>query len=243
MPTTTGNGVALAAHEAIIQTASVNIQTLRVGKKQVTMGLFRQLPRDILLDPQTLQLRGVPWGHVNYWWDGDGSGSVYHTQASSAKLHVVWQLGDTLKRAIVHEAPDGATMYDFQDRLQMALDNWVLAQLPLTQACEFVDGFPYQVRLDGRLYRVFLPDREELSVVRMYCLYRTTPENAGQAYSRAKAYDAYDALVAARDLTSLTPPMLRERAMAIEREQEAYKRQWAKQWQVLSALPQLFIAV
>jgi hypothetical protein len=81
MATTTGNGVALAAHEAIIQTASVNIQTLRVGKKQVTIGLFRQLPYGELIEwnmlgavcggfPVATVYAGTPWGHVNYWWDG-----------------------------------------------------------------------------------------------------------------------------------------------------------------------------
>ena len=71
MTTLTNNGAVLTAHEATIQTASVEIQTLRVGKKQVAMGLFRQLPHDLLLDPETLQLRGVPWGHANNRWDGD----------------------------------------------------------------------------------------------------------------------------------------------------------------------------
>ena len=100
-PTT--NGAVLTAHEATIQTASVDIHTLRVGKKQVTMGMFRQLPlRSITIHPGT-DFEGEPWGHVNYWWDGDGrqtneySGSLSRATA----LHVVWQLGERLYRDIV----------------------------------------------------------------------------------------------------------------------------------------------
>ena len=67
----------LTTHEATVQTVQVEIQVLKVGKKQVTMGLFRQLPREVLLDPDTLQLRGVPWGHVQYWWEGaTGAGTA-----------------------------------------------------------------------------------------------------------------------------------------------------------------------
>ena len=61
---TTSNGKVLTAHEATISTAQVEIQTLRVGKKQVTMGMFRQIPYEPLIDLDTMTLRGVPWGHA-----------------------------------------------------------------------------------------------------------------------------------------------------------------------------------
>jgi hypothetical protein len=75
MNTPTGNGAVLTAHEAIIQTASVEIQTLRVGKKQVTMGMFRQLPYKHLIDwsalvavcrgfPVGIAYDGTPWGGI-----------------------------------------------------------------------------------------------------------------------------------------------------------------------------------
>lgn len=35
----------ITIHEATVQSMQVSIHTLRVGRKQVTMGLFRQLPR------------------------------------------------------------------------------------------------------------------------------------------------------------------------------------------------------
>jgi hypothetical protein len=92
MSSTSCNGAVLTAHEATIQTAQVEIQVLKVGKKQVTMGMFRQLPYKSILDwpgiydahrlgfwdsvfpterfrgAPPFRLAGRPWGHVNYFW-------------------------------------------------------------------------------------------------------------------------------------------------------------------------------
>jgi hypothetical protein len=77
------NGKTLTTHEATIQTAQVAIQVLRVGKKQVTMGMFRQLPHKPLVDwwdmvdaaergwweeESPLRIQGRPWGPGNDWW-------------------------------------------------------------------------------------------------------------------------------------------------------------------------------
>jgi hypothetical protein len=113
----------ITAHEATIQTATVAIQTLRVGKKQVTMGMFRQLPYRHFVDWNILaiccadeddeeppcsyypHLDGKMWGHVNYWWAGDDIEDVFYTNAGGSyspggahrhggKRHVVWQSVD-----------------------------------------------------------------------------------------------------------------------------------------------------
>ena len=91
----------LTAKEATIQTVQVEIQALKVGKKQVTMGLFRQLPLKELIDPRTLKLAGVPWGYVHYWWDGDGT----EARLRCKRLHVVWQEGNALQRSPCYEDP------------------------------------------------------------------------------------------------------------------------------------------
>ena len=115
------NGAVLTAHEATIQTATIAIQVLRVGKKQVTMGMFRQLPYEQILDCATFldSLRaGFPpcpfpngslWGHVNYWWTGDFHGDETYTnewgqwRGHGDKRHVVWERDGVLKRAILCE--------------------------------------------------------------------------------------------------------------------------------------------
>jgi hypothetical protein len=115
------NGAVLTAHEAMIQTATVEIHTLRVGKKQVTMGMFRQLPYEELIDWEELWavsdgydvdtafFIGTPWGHVNYWWQGDFPRRCTYTnewgqwQGRGEKLHLVWQWQGQLYRCVLCE--------------------------------------------------------------------------------------------------------------------------------------------
>jgi hypothetical protein len=85
----------ITVQQATVRTAAVEIRTLSVGGKQVTMGLFRQLLREDLIDPHTCQFRGAPWGLVNYFW-GD-----CHPESH---LHIVWQLGNELRRSCVWPA-------------------------------------------------------------------------------------------------------------------------------------------
>lgn len=48
-----------------ISTASVDIQVMRVGAKQMTLAVFRQLQRQDIFD-ESGELLAVPWGWVNY---------------------------------------------------------------------------------------------------------------------------------------------------------------------------------
>jgi hypothetical protein len=93
----------LDAHEAIIKTATVEIKSLTVTGRQVTLSVFRQLQREDIIDRDTGELRGQPWGRVNYAWNDCGwspyrDGDVGHQ-------HVVWQLGEELRRACVETKP------------------------------------------------------------------------------------------------------------------------------------------
>lgn len=87
----------ISVHEAQIRTASVEIKTLSVSGKQVTLALFRQLLREHLYDDETMSVNGVPWGTINYHPDKCGDEARHH--------HVVWQKGFELRRAHV---PDPA---------------------------------------------------------------------------------------------------------------------------------------
>jgi hypothetical protein len=121
MTTATRNGAVLTAQEATIKTAQVEIQVLKVGNKQVTMGMFRQLPYRDLINWLNLPIedlsqandptivRGEPWGHVNYWWTGDDEKDDTYTDEygrwlpHGEKRHIVWQDEEQLCRAIVCE--------------------------------------------------------------------------------------------------------------------------------------------
>jgi hypothetical protein len=91
------NGAAAAAagplskRHATLHTASIDIQIMRLDRKQVTMAVFRQLDEEsvFLADGS---LRGTPWGRVNYTWNANRPGTAFH---------VVWQDGECLKRSQV----------------------------------------------------------------------------------------------------------------------------------------------
>jgi hypothetical protein len=67
--TTHTNGRPISTHEATISTASIEIKTLTLGKKPMTLAVFRQLKKGALIDTETLAMRGKPWGTVNYHAD------------------------------------------------------------------------------------------------------------------------------------------------------------------------------
>lgn len=86
-------------HEAEIKTATVEIKTLSVSGKQVTLALFRQIEkRDIFNGDGTFA--GIPWGTVNYHPDKCSEDS-YH-------VHVVWQKDNELRRCNVGHNPGRA---------------------------------------------------------------------------------------------------------------------------------------
>jgi len=82
----------LTVHNAEITTATVEIKTLTVGGKQVTLAVFRQLREEPLITEDGT-LKGVPWGTVNYHPDKCGD--------QAGHWHVVWQSGSDLLRARV----------------------------------------------------------------------------------------------------------------------------------------------
>jgi len=87
-------GTRIAAHEATIKTASVEIRALTVSGRQVTLSVFRQLQEEQVVDQESLTLKGPVWGKVNYFWGDDA-------RRTDDPLHVVWQKGDELRRALI----------------------------------------------------------------------------------------------------------------------------------------------
>lgn len=84
----------LTAENAVIKTASVEVKTLTISGKQVTLAVFRQLPEIEVIDLRG-KLRGVLWGRVNYCPDKNCGKWPGH-------VHVVWQEGESLRRATVY---------------------------------------------------------------------------------------------------------------------------------------------
>ena len=77
----------LKAQEAVLLPVQVTVQALMIAGKQMTLAVFRQLPREPLIDYSTVTLQGIPWGYVNY--HNKDCGCEKH-------LHIVWQRGNEL---------------------------------------------------------------------------------------------------------------------------------------------------
>ncbi len=83
----------LTTSEVTVQTLTVDVAVVRIGKKQMTLSVFRQLEVERLIDPATRQLRGVPWGRVRY-----------HNHCPEREhLHIVWQKGRELRQDLVYK--------------------------------------------------------------------------------------------------------------------------------------------
>jgi hypothetical protein len=93
----------LTVHNAEIATAAVEIRTLTISGKQVTLAVFRQIPEKALYG---VVEDGQIWGFVNYcpgktcstWVDGWGD-----RRDRGPHRHVIWQDGQELCRATVYE--------------------------------------------------------------------------------------------------------------------------------------------
>lgn len=75
-----------------IVTATIQIHTVTVNAKSMTQNIFRQLIEQPVINTAG-RINGTPWGVVNY----------HPERCEDAKphLHVVWQLGDQLRRSWV----------------------------------------------------------------------------------------------------------------------------------------------
>jgi len=91
---------------------SVDIQVIRVGSKQMTLAVFEQLVRESLIDWETLQLRGIPWGWVNR--HNKECGTTNH-------LHIIWQAGNHLLRDDVYQRSEIPQEIESRKQVKKAL--------------------------------------------------------------------------------------------------------------------------
>lgn len=82
--------------EATVATAQITIETLKIGRKQVTLAVFRQLRSESVVDPLTTELLGPVWGRITYHPDKCADDGEH--------IHLVWQKGDQLRRATMPRA-------------------------------------------------------------------------------------------------------------------------------------------
>lgn len=83
--------------EATLNTVSVEVKTLSINNKQMTLAVFRQL-REINPLKQDGSWDGIPWGSINYH---PFSNCKQYDDHGDDHYHIVIQKENELKRALV----------------------------------------------------------------------------------------------------------------------------------------------
>lgn len=76
-----------SSNQLVIEQLTVEVKAIKIGRKQMTMGLFRQLPQKSIID-YTGEILGTSVCSINYFW---GSCEPNH-------IHLLWQQGDKIYR-------------------------------------------------------------------------------------------------------------------------------------------------
>lgn len=146
----------ITAQQAVIKTAAVEVKTLTISGKQVTLAVFRQLIEEPIINDDTIELNGTPWGTVNYHFN--------YCDDYGQHIHVVWQKDNELRRSIVSNQckPDRSHMgfvsnpdEDAIERLQLFAKVYLLIRClnghryPIEDNCVnfTIDGFDLSVPL------------------------------------------------------------------------------------------------
>lgn len=249
----------ITAREATIKTATVEVKALTISGRQVTLSVFRQLKAEQVIDPETLLLRGACWGIVNYFWGDDA-------KRHDDPLHVVWQLGNELRRAIVPSDLYAFRYWDgARDSLDICLRGFVLHGV--------IEGnfpgerqWPYTAAIDGRRVKYDPRDwRGQSEVQRKIAVIQDYPNAMQRALEQAAKYseephstywrDAPDRVRQERDeaVTFLQNEAegvdgecsyddFRQSGIDIARSLNDAEVRWAQLWQSLESLDHLFIA-
>lgn len=214
----------LIVQNAEIKTAAVEVKTLTISGKQVTLAVFRQLKEVELVDHDGA-LKGTPWGSVNYHPDKCAD--------SSSHLHIVWQFGTELRRAMV-KAPKFGQRDVFVDGgtgaawLDVAItDGWrpdgdrVMDYLTVSFGTRPLAAY---IRVDAEAQKALWPARTW----------------DGKVMNEVKLSAALDEI---RNRVSTTRDIAAASIAAeLDAEQARRERHHAR-WRELLDLPQLFIAV
>lgn len=227
-------GKVIDVDQAKLSKVSVDIQVVRVGGKQMTLAVFRQLVHEPLIDWKTLQLRGVPWGWVNY-----------HKDCRFGKhLHIIWQAGNRLLRSDV-----------YQDHIFSKVPQWTESCrraeefIADTAAVRFLRrgdeaGFWQELReklerngtIDCRLGRInFFVHPEKFTVLQAVKNFLWRKEERWRIEAEATLRNKYGKVPDFEELW--------ERVQVAVGEAERVLQKWEEFYASLESLPQLFIAV
>lgn len=114
------NKQVLTTSDVSIKQVEVSIQVLKIGNKQVTQAVFKQLLEEPLIHPDTGALQGDAWGRVNYH---------VGCEQESEHLHIVWQKGNELRRAKVYEDVHSELDWMLHRKMNTFAEAFVIARI------------------------------------------------------------------------------------------------------------------
>lgn len=214
----------LYASDVNIKTAAIEVKVMKIGNRQVTLAVFRQLPEEDIIDPVTGELRGMPWGRVNYHVDCEGQ---------STHLHVVWQRGNELRRGVEIPNPFAyAPWHQMRNDLDMILEAYIAARI--------LEGWKpdglalpqrYSFELAGEIMKVHLV-RE---VSRAWSLHFDGTE-------RVHSQDL-ERIIRDAKVPMQSQAIANDYILPLRETLNAHQRQWQQSYSQIEQLDQLFIAV
>jgi hypothetical protein len=244
----------ITTREAQIKTCAVEVKAITISGKQVTLAVFRQLTREQIINVETGQFLGTPWGRVNY---NPGDCDVQ----CGSHLHVVWQKGTELRRACVERkqyvrnGPE-KRLFDQLERLQTDAADYARWQIGMRKKVK-TTAYPRPdfYDLDGwRFYR----GREQFRVLeKLWGSSNDSLDGPNEvddrlreiyADSRAEALSlaasCYESLIDAEvDIREGSPDDCSRCIRELDERADRMRADWAARYDELAALDQLFIAV
>ena len=216
---------ALAMNEVTILQASIEVKVIKIGNRQVTLSVFRQLPEGMVIHQVDCQIMGVPWGRVNYHVDCE--------KAADHHFHVVFQRDGKLFRSIV-ESPLSDS-HQHVNKIYSALTR------DFNKAAA---SYLARCRLDGIIPGELIPSTDAIGRKNYICF----PENSFVHFDYpyklliATEQELKNVLAGNSD-DSRTLDELLEKVEQTNQECEFYMRRWLRSEDQLRKLDQLFIAV
>jgi hypothetical protein len=193
-------GRRITTREAVVRTATISVKVLTIEKRQVTLAVFRQLKQGEILDFNTGQLRGVPWGVVGYH-----PGAPCLT-SDEPHLHVVWQQGDELRRSTTPLTATASEVWRAAEAEASRLARLSSLRACLTRCPDRIDAPPYDAHSIH-----WADDRVAVD---------TTVSAAVEAYWAAEVF----APALQRDLAAVGIPVERDTGYSLSRVWEQWVR-------------------
>lgn len=93
----------ISTKQAVIKTAAIEIKSLQINAKQVTLAVFRQMDIKRILDYENLKINGFVWGRVNYC--AEKHINNHFAPQDNIHIHIIWELeGKLFRDTIFKEA-------------------------------------------------------------------------------------------------------------------------------------------